>query len=102
MNKSLINKNNYDKFIFKGALALESYYDDTHENKDLFDNFNHKLKEYRLLCEKTDKDKELIVNDLLSTIKKIGKENFVIYEDGDVEYNYTIDKGDEINAEGWK
>ena len=49
MNKYLINKNNYDKFIFKGSLALESYYDDTHENKELFDGLNNRLKEYRSL-----------------------------------------------------
>lgn len=94
MNKILINKNNYDKLIFKGALALESYYDDTHGNKELFDAFNNKLKEYRLLYEKTAIDKESIVNDLLSTIEQIGKEKFVIYEDGDVEYNYIMDKED--------
>lgn len=52
MNKYLINGNNYDKFIFKGSLALESYYDNTHENKSLFDSFNDKLKKYRSLCEK--------------------------------------------------
>ena len=98
MNKILINKNNYDKLIFKGALALESYYDDTHENKELFDVFNNKLKEYRSLYEKTASDKDSIVNDLLSTIEQIGKEKFVIYEDGDVEYNYVMDKGDEFNA----
>lgn len=97
MNKYLINKNNYDKFIFKGSLALESYYDDTHENKELFDGLNNRLKEYRSLYEKTDSDKESIVNNLLSTLEQIGKEKFVIYEDGDVEYKYIKDKGDEFN-----
>lgn len=98
MNKILINKSNYDKLIFKGSLALESCYDDTHENKELFDAFNNKLKEYRLLHEKTTIDKESIVNDLLSTIEQIGKEKFVIYEDGDVEYNYIMDKRDGFNG----
>lgn len=87
MNKYFINKNNRDKFIFKGSLALESYYDDTHENKILFDSFN-KLKEYRSLNEKSDSNKEFIVNNLLATLEQIGKEKFTIYEDGDVEYNY--------------
>lgn len=95
MHDNLINKNNYDKFIFKGALALESYHDITHENKELFDTFNNKLKKYRLLSDKTDNDKESIVNDLLSTIETIGMEKFIIYEDGDVEYNYITVKGDE-------
>ena len=98
MNKYLINKNNYDKFIFKGSLALESYYDDTHENKELFDGLNNRLKEYRSLYEKTDSDKESIVNNLLSTLEQIGKEKFVIYVDGDVEYKYIKDKGDEFNV----
>lgn len=88
MNKHFINENNRDKFIFKGSLALESYYDDTHENKVLFDSFNNKLKEYRSLYEKGNSNKESIVNNLLSTIEQIGEEKFTIYEDGDVEYNY--------------
>ena len=41
MNKYLINKNNYDKFIFKGSLALESYYDDI---KAHIDNIADKVK----------------------------------------------------------
>ena len=98
MNKNFINKNNRDKFIFKGSLALESYYDDTHENKRLFDNFNNKLKEYRSLYEKSDSNKEDIVNSLLLTIEQISEEKFTIYEDGDVEYNYINDKGDEFNV----
>lgn len=98
MNKYLINENNYDKFIFKGSLALESYYDNTHENKSLFDSFNDKLKKYRSLCEKKNSDKEFIVNALLSNFEQIGKEKFTIYEDGDVEYNYIDGIGDEFNV----
>ena len=56
------------------------------------------MKEYRSLYEKTDSDKESIVNNLLSTLEQIGKEKFVIYEDGDVEYKYIKDKGDEFNV----
>ena len=90
MTKFIINKNNCDKFIFKGSLALESYYDETNENKELFDNFNNKLKKYRLLQKKTEYDKKLIANTLLSIIEQIGEEKFVIYDDGDVEYNDII------------
>lgn len=85
-----INKENYDKFIFKGSLALESYYDDTNENKELFDNFNNKLRKYRLLNEKTRSAKEKIVNELMTVIKAIGEDKFTIYSDGDTEYNYKI------------
>ncbi len=85
---NIVSKENYDKFIFKGSLALESYFDETNENKEIFDEFNNKLKEYRSLNVKTDKNKENIVNNLLETFDKIGIENFIFYEDGDVEYNY--------------
>lgn len=98
MNNFSINKNHYDKFIFKGALALESYYDATNENKELFDSFNKDIKSYRLLNEKNDKDKEIIVSRLISIIEKIGKEKFIIYEDGDIEYNTLFDKGEKFNG----
>ncbi len=98
MNKNFINENNCDKFIFKGSLALESYFDDTQENKELFDSFNNKLKEYRSLNEKSDIDKESIANALLSTIEQMGEEKFTVYDDGDVEYNYVNNKGDEFSG----
>ena len=82
----MIKKEDYDKFIFKGSLALEAYFDDTNKNKTLFDDFNVKLKKYRSLDTKTDNDKELIASELLSLLKKIGMKKFIIYDDGDIEY----------------
>lgn len=82
----MIKKEDYDKFIFKGSLALEAYFDNTNKNKTLFDKFNVKLKKYRSLDTKTDNDKELIANELLSLLKKIGIKKFIIYDDGDIEY----------------
>ena len=35
---------------------------------------------------------------ILNIKNEIGKEKFVIYEDGDVEYKYIKDKGDEFNV----
>lgn len=96
MNNTVVNKDNFDKFIFKGSLALESYYDESNENKEIFDAFNEKLKAYRQLTEKNDNDKEIIVNELISTIENIGIDKFVIYDDGDVEYLYNNEEGDEI------
>ena len=87
--------NNYGKLIFKGSLALECYYDDTSENKELIDSFNNELRHYRSLDVVTDSDKERVANIVLETIEKIGKEKFTIYEDGDVEYNYG-EEGDEF------
>ncbi len=95
----MIDKNNYNKFIFKGSLALESYFDNNDDNKEIFDEFNNKLKEYRLLSQKDESSKELIVNELLLIFEKIGKDNFIIYDDGDVEYNYNnFTNGDEYNV----
>ena len=93
MKKDIILKENYDKFIFKGSLALETYHDITGGFKDLFDNFNNNLKKYRLLEEENDKEKEKIVNELLDIFNTIGIDNFIIYDDGDVNYNYKM-KGD--------
>lgn len=75
MNKYLINGNNYDKFIFKGSLALESYYDNTHENKSLFDSFNDKLKKYRSLCEKKIVTKSLLLMLYYQFLNKLEKKN---------------------------
>lgn len=80
----------YDKFIFKGSLALECYFDlDKNGNNyiELFNEFNKKLKEYRMLYVKDEKSKEAIVQELKSIIIQLGTENFIIYKDGDVEYN---------------
>lgn len=83
----MIKKENYDKFIFKGSLALESYFDDNNdEYLELFDKFNERLKKYRSKTDKTTTDSEYIVNELMALIEKLGKEKFIIYDDGDVEY----------------
>ena len=81
-----ILKSNYDKFIFKGSLALELY-SDMNGNKEILNNFNDKLKHYRALPIKGEKSKETIVKELITIINKLGQEKFIIYEDGDVEYN---------------
>ena len=90
MENIKLKASSYDKFIFKVSLALE-YYFDVNTNKNnyikLFNDFNKKLKEYRMLSVKDEKSKENIVQEIKSIILKIGKENFIIYEDGDVEYN---------------
>lgn len=94
----MINKINFDRFIFKGSLALESYFDDTNDNIELFDEFNKKLDKYRSLNDKTDNDRELIVNELLSILNKIGIDKFIIYDDGDIEYIDKKMEGDDFNV----
>ena len=89
MNNIEINKCDADKFIFKGSLALELYYDYTNINKDIIDEFYFKLNEYRKLTEKNKENKEYIVNELINVIEKLRIKNFTIYNDGDIEYNYN-------------
>ena len=89
MSNIIINDKNFDKFIFKGSLALESYYDYTNINKDIIDKFYFKLNEYLKLTEKSKENKEYIVNELINVIEKLGIKNFTIYNDGDIEYNYN-------------
>lgn len=89
MSNIIINDKNFDKFIFKGSLALESYYDYTNINKDIIDKFYFKLNEYRKLTEKSKENKEYIVNELINVIEKLGIKNFTIYNDGNIEYNYN-------------
>lgn len=88
MDNLLIKSENFDKFIFKGSLALEEYFDNNHTDKEIFDNFNIKLKKYRQLPEKGKADKETIVNELILIIEKLGIDKFIIYDDGDIEYIY--------------
>ena len=94
----MIEEKNYDKFVFKGSLALESYFDENNKDSELFIDFNNKLTKYRSLQNKSINDTETIVRELLSIINKIGKENFIIYEDGDIEYIYGNMKGDDSNV----
>jgi len=98
MDKLVVQKENYDKFIFKGSLALETYSDITHKNSDLIDEFNQKLKKYRQSINNSEKDKEIIVNMLISTIEKIGIKNFIIYADGDIVYNDKVEMESDYNV----
>ena len=53
MSNIIINDKNFDKFIFKGSLALESYYDYTNINKDIIDKFYFRLNENGTLPEES-------------------------------------------------
>ena len=92
MNKIKISKNNYDKFIFKGALALESYFDDRKDNLELFDKINRKITNYRSLKEKSNDDKEVIVNDLLLALNTIiiKKKEMILISNRGVIMKYII------------
>ncbi len=84
-----ITPKNYDKFILKGSLALEMYYDvNINEDREKYIIFNEKLSKYRSLKEKNLKDKENMVKYLVRFIENLGIDKFTLYDDGDVEYNF--------------
>lgn len=84
-----ITSKNYDKFILKGSLALEMYYDvNINEDREKYIIFNEKLSKYRSLRGKNLKDKENMVEYLVRFIENLGIDKFIIYDDGDVEYNF--------------
>ena len=96
MEKIKIDRNNYDKFIFAGSLALECYNDDNDKYENLYMEFNKKLREYRNLLKNIEEEKEQVVKELILTMEKMGIENFTFYDDGGVEYNYR--KGDDYSV----
>lgn len=87
-----IAKENYDKFIFKAPLAIEGYTDVNtinDENNNRVEKMYSDLKKYRNLNKKTIEDKEKLVNKILDIISLLGQDNFLIYDDGDIDYNYN-------------
>ena len=84
-----IIEDNYDKFIFKAPLAIEGFCDLNIFNKKLkkeIDNMYFELKKYRELKPPSCNDKNKIVKEIISVINLIGIDNFIIYDDGDIEY----------------
>lgn len=80
-----ITSKNYDKFILKGSLALEMYYDvNINEDREKYIIFNEKLSKYRSLQEKSLKDKENMVEYLVRFIENLETDKYTIYDDGDV------------------
>lgn len=81
--------NNYDKFIFKVQLAIEGYCDFNNislEKQKVIDDLYLKIKKYRELKTPTYDDKSKIVNEIINVINLIGIDNFIIYDDSDIEY----------------
>lgn len=61
------------------------YYDvNINEDREKYIIFNEKLSKYRLLQEKSLKDKENMVEYLVRFIENLGIDKFTIYDDGDV------------------
>lgn len=97
MDNIKLEKSNYGKFILKGSLAVEHYYEMNDDNSDLFDDYNKKLKEYYALSVKDENSIENMFKELKALIIKLGEENFTFYEDGDILYNYN-----KVKKRRWK
>lgn len=75
------------KFIFKGSLALEGYFEVYGNGKiNLLKEYNEKLRKYYALKEKDKKSIDYMYKELKNLINMLGKENFSIDEDGYIEY----------------
>ena len=80
---------NKQKFILKGSLALEGYFEVNGNDKiNLLKEYNEKLRKYYALKEKDKESVDYMYKELKTLINNLGKEHFLIYEDGDVEYIY--------------
>lgn len=84
---------NKRKFILKGSLALEGYFEVYGNDKiNLYNEYYKKLRKYYDLKEKDKKSIDYMYKELKTLINNLGKEHFLIYEDGDVEYIYPEKK----------
>lgn len=84
------------KFIFKGSLALEGYFEVYGNDKiNLYNEYCKKLRKYYALKEKDKKSIDYMYKELKNLINMLGKEYFLIYEDGDVNYIYPDEKNNQ-------
>lgn len=79
------------KEIFKLDLALEDYEDDTNNDIPLLNEINLKLKDFRKTKDSMSIDEQLkksddILKKFNDVLDLIGRENFIFYEDGDINY----------------
>lgn len=91
MEKIIIDKKNYDKFAFKGPLAVESYCDVNQLNdeiKKIVDDMYLQRKKYTEIQKLMTKERDELVSKISNVINELGIDNFTLYDDGDIEYNY--------------
>ena len=85
------------RFILKGSLALEGYFEVYGNDKiNLLKEYNEKLRKYYALKEKDKESVDYMYKELKNLINILGKEHFLIYEDGDVEYIYPGEKNNHL------
>ncbi|MBQ9023608.1 MAG: hypothetical protein IJ105_00125 [Bacilli bacterium] len=91
MEKIIVDKKNYDKFAFKGPLAVESYCDVNQLNdeiKKIIDDMYLQRKKYTDIQKLMIKERDELVSKISNVINELGIDNFTLYDDGDIEYNY--------------
>ena len=82
-----MEKFNKRRFILKGSLTIEGYFEVYGNDKiNLYNEYYKKLRKYYDLKEKDKKSVDYMYKELKTLINILGKEHFLIYEDGDVEY----------------
>lgn len=88
-----MEKFNKRRFILKGSLTIEGYFEVYGNDKiNLYNEYYKKLRKYYDLKEKDKKSVDYMYKELKTLINNLGKEHFLIYEDGDVNYIYLGEK----------
>ena len=90
------------KQILRYQLALEDYELDTGNELDLLMTTWRKLDIFRKTrknwsLEKQIQEAEIIQEDFKKVVNEIGKEHFVFYDDGDINYIWKKSKKEDIN-----
>lgn len=90
------------KQILRYQLALEDYELDTGNELDLLMTAWRKLDIFRKTrknwsLEKQIQEAEIIQEDFKKVVNEIGKEHFVFYDDGDINYIWKKSKKEDIN-----
>ena len=85
-----LRKEQYNKFAFKGPLAIEDYCDfnKIDENqKKIVDDMYIQVRKYHEKQKQMIKERDELVDKLINTIETLGTDNFTLYDDGNITYN---------------
>ena len=91
MSDKLVKLENNKRQLLRLQLALESYEDDTGENLQLLKETNLELKKFRETQENISNEEQINITDKIiekynQIINMIGKDKFIFYDDGDINY----------------
>ena len=85
-----LRKEQYNKFAFKGPLAIEDYCDLNEideKQKKIVDDMYMQVRKYHEKQKQMIKERDELVDKLINTIETLGIDNFTLYDDGDINYN---------------